>query len=47
MRERCGISQTRTEAATRKKLTLMRKARVVSSGAFMELETQHWAYLKP
>jgi intracellular sulfur oxidation DsrE/DsrF family protein len=45
----CGISLAHTEAAMKKKLTVMREARVVPSGALriMELEEQHWAYLKP
>ncbi len=45
----CGISLAHTEAAAKKKLTVMPEARVVPSGAvrIMELEEQHWAYLKP
>jgi uncharacterized protein len=45
----CGISLAHTEAAAKKKLTVMPEARVVPSGAvrIMELEEQHWSYLKP
>lgn len=45
----CGISLAHTEAVAKRKLTVMPEARVVPSGAvrIMELEEQHWAYLKP
>jgi len=45
----CGISLAHTEAVEKKKLTVMPEARVVPSGAvrIMELEEQHWSYLKP
>ena len=45
----CGISLAHTEAAMKMRLTVMPEARVVPSGAvrIMELEEQHWAYLKP
>ena len=45
----CGISLAHTEAAMKKQLTVMPEARIVPSGAarIMELEEQHWAYLKP
>ena len=45
----CAISLAHTETAMQRKLTVMGEARVVPSGAvrIMELEEQHWAYLKP
>ncbi len=45
----CGISLTHTAASMKKQLTVMPEARVVPSGAvrIMQLEEQHWAYLKP
>jgi len=45
----CAISLAHTEAAMQRKLTVLAEARVVPSGAahIMELEEQHWAYLKP
>ncbi len=45
----CAISLAHTEAAMNRKLTVMQEARVVPSGAvrIMELEEQHWTYLKP
>lgn len=45
----CGVSLAHLEATAKKKLTVMPEARVVPSGAvrIMELEEQHWAYLKP
>jgi uncharacterized protein len=45
----CGISLAHTEAAAKKKLAVMPEARIVPSGAvrIMELEEQHWSYLKP
>lgn len=45
----CGVSLAHTEATAKKKLTVMPEARVVPSGAvrIMELEEQHWSYLKP
>jgi intracellular sulfur oxidation DsrE/DsrF family protein len=45
----CGISLAHTEAAMKMRLTVMPEARVVPSGAvrIMELQEQHWAYLKP
>jgi uncharacterized protein len=45
----CGISLAHTEEVEKKKLTVMPEARVVPSGAvrIMELEEQHWSYLKP
>ncbi len=45
----CAISLAHTEAAMKRKLTVLDEARVVPSGAarIMELEEQHWAYLKP
>jgi intracellular sulfur oxidation DsrE/DsrF family protein len=45
----CGMSLAHIEAAAKKKLTVMPEARVVPSGAarIMELEEQHWSYLKP
>lgn len=45
----CGISLAHTEASMKKQLTVMPEARVVPSGVvrIMELEEQHWAYLKP
>ncbi len=45
----CAISLAHTEAAMQRKLTVMSEAQVVPSGAvrIMELQEQHWAYLKP
>jgi intracellular sulfur oxidation DsrE/DsrF family protein len=45
----CAISLAHTETAMQRKLTVLEQARVVPSGAvrIMELEEQHWAYLKP
>jgi intracellular sulfur oxidation DsrE/DsrF family protein len=45
----CGISLAHTEASMKKQLTVMPEARIVPSGMvrIMELEEQHWAYLKP
>jgi len=45
----CAISLAHTEAAMQRKLTVLGEARVVPSGAvrIMELEEQHWTYLKP
>jgi intracellular sulfur oxidation DsrE/DsrF family protein len=45
----CAISLAHTETAMQRKLTVLTEARVVPSGAvrIMELEEQHWAYLKP
>ena len=45
----CAISLAHTETAMQRKLTVMSEAHVVPSGAvrIMELEEQHWAYLKP
>jgi uncharacterized protein len=45
----CAISLAHTEAAMQRKLTVLAEAGVVPSGAvrIMELEEQHWAYLKP
>jgi len=45
----CAISLGHIETGMKRKLTVMGEARVVPSGAvrIMELEEQHWAYLKP
>jgi intracellular sulfur oxidation DsrE/DsrF family protein len=45
----CAISLAHIAAEMKKPLTVMPEARVVPSGAvrIMELEEQHWAYLKP
>lgn len=45
----CAISLAHTEAAMKQKLTVLAEARVVPSGAvrIMELQEQHWSYLKP
>lgn len=45
----CAISLAHTETAMQRKLTVLAEARIVPSGAvrIMELEEQHWAYLKP
>jgi uncharacterized protein len=45
----CAISLSHTETAMQRKLTVLAEARVVPSGAvrIMELEEQHWTYLKP
>ena len=45
----CGISLAHTEDSMKKQLTVMPEARIVPSGVvrIMELEEQHWAYLKP
>jgi intracellular sulfur oxidation DsrE/DsrF family protein len=45
----CGVSLAHTETAMKRQLTVMHEARVVPSGAvrIMELEEQHWTYLKP
>ena len=45
----CAISLAHTETAMQRKLTVITEARVVPSGAvrIMELQEQHWAYLKP
>ena len=45
----CGVSLAHMEATMKRKLPVMTEARVVPSGAvrIMELEEQHWAYLKP
>ncbi len=45
----CGISLAHTEASMKMRLTIMPEAGVVPSGAvrIMELQEQHWAYLKP
>ena len=45
----CRISFAHTEAAMKKTLTVMPEARLVPSGAvrIMDLQQQHWAYLKP
>jgi uncharacterized protein len=45
----CGLSFTHTEQDMKKTLTIMPEAHIVPSGAvrIMELEEQHWSYLKP
>ncbi len=45
----CGLSLAHTEADMKKTLTVMPEAQIVPSGAvrIMELEEQHWSYLKP
>ena len=45
----CGVSLAHMEATMKRKLPVMPEARVVPSGAvrIMELEEQHWVYLKP
>lgn len=45
----CAISLAHTEDAMKKPLAVLPEARVVPSGAvrIMELEEQHWVYLKP
>ncbi|MGH7154520.1 MAG: hypothetical protein ACREF3_11395 [Acetobacteraceae bacterium] len=45
----CGVSLAHMEATMKRKLPVMTEARVVPSGAvrIMELEEQHWTYLKP
>jgi len=49
MMSACAISLAHTETAMQRKLTVLTEARVVPSGAvrIMELEEQHWTYLKP
>jgi hypothetical protein len=45
----CAVSLAHTEDAMKKTLTVLPEARIIPSGAvrIMELEEQHWAYLKP
>lgn len=45
----CAISLRHTEQALGRKLEVVSEARIVPSGAvrILELEEQHWAYLKP
>lgn len=45
----CGISLAHIAAAMKRTLDVLPEARVVPSGAFriMQLQEQHWAYLKP
>jgi hypothetical protein len=45
----CGISLAHTATAMKQELTVLPEARVVPSGALriVQLQEQHWAYLKP
>ncbi len=45
----CAVSLAHTEDAMKQPLTILPEARIIPSGAvrIMELEEQHWAYLKP